>query len=129
MVPEAVVVALAVVEAAVVSDAVVVVVAAPVVVGTVVVRKPVTPAMELRAWLDRVVPVASSRVLWASSKASSTLEAASAREVSTELRVVISSAVQEMEEPTMSTPMLRTMGLEGKSRAIAIAEMMMFEND
>ena len=125
MVPEAVVVADAVVEA----DAVVVVVAAPVVVGTVVVRKPVTPAMEFRAWLDRVVPVASSRVLWASLKASSTLEAASSREVSTELRVVISSVVQEMEEPTMSTPILRTMELEGKSRAIAITEMMMFEND
>ena len=125
MVPEAVVVA---VVGAVVSDAVVVVVAAPVVVGTVVVRKPVTPAMEFRAWLDRVVPVASSRVLWASLKASSTLEAASSREVSTELRVVISSAVQEMEEPTMSTPMLRTMELEGKSRAIAITERMMYGN-
>ena len=125
MVPEAVVVA---VVGAVVSDAVVVVVAAPVVVGTVVVRKPVTPAMELRAWLDRVVPVASSRVLWASLKASSTLEAASSREVSTELRVVISSAVQEMEEPTMSTPMLRTMELEGKSRAIAITERKMCGN-
>ena len=125
MVPEAVVVA---VVGAVVSDAEVVVVAAPVVVGTVVVRKPVTPAMELRAWLDRVVPVASSRVLWASLKASSTLEAASSREVSTELRVVISSAVQEMEEPTMSTPMLRTMELEGKSRAIAITERKMYGN-
>ena len=125
MVPEAVVVA---VVGAVVSDAVVVVVAAPVVVGTVVVRKPVTPAMEFRAWLDRVVPVASSRVLWASLKASSTLEAASSREVSTELRVVISSAVQEMEEPTMSTPMLRTMELEGKSRAIAITERKMYGN-
>ena len=125
MVPEAVVVA---VVGAVVSDAVVVVVAAPVVVGTVVVRKPVTPAMEFRAWLDRVVPVASSRVLWASLKASSTLEAASSREVSTELRVVISSVVQEMEEPTMSTPMLRTMELEGKSRAIAITERKMYGN-
>ena len=65
---------------------------------------------------ERVEPVASSRVAWASARASLSVSAAAAREVSHSLRLAFSRSVQVgSAESVMYFPTVRIWGLAGKA--------------
>ena len=72
---------------------------------------------------ERVKPMASRRLAWASTKASIRKSAASPREDSVSARLAISSSVQVgSAEATIYPPTVMIWGLAGKSRRISTTE-------
>ena len=73
---------------------------------------------------ERVEPVASRRLAWASSRASTRNSAASPREDSFSTRLAISSSVQVgSAEATIYPPTVMIWGLAGKSRRMVTTKM------